>query len=163
MSPGLGLGLLRVCIGMQSIRACLCMGMLASGVCALSACIKRGADRRRLDSCSCCALHKHAQSQMRRRSKVAVCIAPDASWLPIQSHYCDTISVNAQWKRPLGSFIAPNWWRMQVRTAVKGTKTEAEAGDMLILIHPGISEVAPWSVTKRNNWVKSENTNSALK
>lgn len=27
---------------MQSTRACLCMGMLASGVCALSACTKRG-------------------------------------------------------------------------------------------------------------------------
>lgn len=29
-------------IGMQSIRACFCMGILASGVCALSACTKRG-------------------------------------------------------------------------------------------------------------------------
>lgn len=94
MSPGLGL----VSESMYWYAKHPCMPLygyaIASGVCALSACIKRGADRRRLDSCSCCALHKQAHSQMRRRSKVAVCIAPDASWLPIQSHYCDTISVN---------------------------------------------------------------------
>lgn len=114
-----------------NIQLCLCIGMRASGVCVFCLHVyKGGVDRRegrqlRIPHAVCLfyTTSTNTHSELRYRSKVRGYIASAASWLSIQSHCCDTMSMTPHSIGPRQAFKIKSVM-FAVKTAVKGRERE---------------------------------------